>query len=63
MDQKWRDLLNVAVAEPDFTDYSSEFKRNIADNSKKGDPEQPKKEQVAEVNTATAEVTEKAPRP
>ncbi len=56
-------VLNVAVAEPAFTDYSLEFKRNMADNSKKGDPEQPKKEHVAEVNTATAEVTEKAQRP
>jgi hypothetical protein len=37
-------------------------KRNVSDNSKKGDPEQPKKGQAAEVIAATAEVTEKALR-
>ncbi len=58
MGQKWRDSLNVAAAEPAFTDYSTDFKRNMADNSKKGDLEQAKKGQAAEVNTATAEVTE-----
>ncbi len=52
----------MVAAEPAFTDYSTDLKRNMADNSKKGDPERPKKGQLAEVNAATAEVMEKAQR-
>jgi hypothetical protein len=60
VDQKWRDSLNVATAEPTPMDYGTEIKRNTVDNPKKGDSErQLKKGQVAEVNAATAEATEK----
>jgi hypothetical protein len=62
VDQKWRDSLNVAAAEPAHMAYSTDIKKNIADSSKKRDPEQSRKGQAAEVNTAGAEVTEKAPR-
>ncbi len=58
VDKKWRDSLNVVAVEPAFTDYSTDFNRNMADNLKKGELERAKKGQAAEVNTATAEVTE-----
>ncbi len=63
VDQKWRDSLNMAAAEPTSMDYVTEMKRNTVDNLKKGDSEwQPKKGQVAEVNAATAEAMEKVPK-
>jgi hypothetical protein len=36
VDQKWRELLNVAAAEPSTADYSMEFKKT-ADGHRKGE--------------------------
>ncbi len=59
VDQKWRDSLNLAAAEPSTTDYSLEFKKT-ADRPRKGETEkQFKKGPVAEVNVATLDVEEK----
>ncbi len=64
MDQKWRDSLNVVAAEPTFTDYIRRFQKKCVGKLEERGPraEQPKKGQAAEVNAATAEVTERALR-
>jgi hypothetical protein len=39
VDQKWKDSLNEAAAEPASADYGADFKRNAVDNLEKGDTE------------------------
>jgi hypothetical protein len=38
VDQKWRDSLNIAAAEPAHVDYSMDIKRNTVDKSRRGGP-------------------------
>ncbi len=59
MEQKWRDLLNVAAAEHATVDYGAEFKRMV-DRPRKGEYEkQFKKGLGSRVNVAIAEAEEK----
>jgi hypothetical protein len=62
VDQRWRDSLNVAAAEPAFTDYNQEVKKGAVESVKKTGQETPRKPHEAEVTVTSSEAAEKTPK-
>jgi hypothetical protein len=62
MDQRWKDLLNVAAVKPAYVDHNPEAKKSTAESVKKTEQEKPRKPQKAKVIVANLETAERVPK-
>jgi hypothetical protein len=62
VDQKWRDLLNIAAAEPQSIDHGQEARKIITESTKKLSQDKPIKPHRLRMAIASVEATGRPPR-